>query len=156
MAPEIKLITKDRLLSPERTNIAIITLTVLTLNELIILKRSSETENKTFVLIKLIGMMVLLAFIRKSTFKFLILIEMTIYPLRYLILNSSKDKDKLESLKFIVAINTLGSIPFIIFVSLRDTENIINYTKILFSSNIVSTIVLTLFLIKTPIFLFHL
>lgn len=151
-----KLISKDSFIAPEILNIVIIALAAITLNELILLKEISNLENRITTIIKLIRLIVIIAFITESPLKFLVMIELTIYPLRYLIIKSSKDKDKIESLKFMVILNTLGSIPFIIYIRLYDNNFRTDFTTRLIFSNTAFTLIVILFLVKTPIFIFHL
>lgn len=153
---ELNMLAKDSILSPEIWNVIIITLAALVLNELIIINSSEKKELNVSITIKIIGIIVLLAFSSSSSLKFLILMEATIYPLGFLILSTSKDKDKRESLKFIVVLNTLGSVPFMLYLAIRELNKNYLFSSFFFNHNSIFLIIVLLFLVKTPILIFHL
>lgn len=57
-----------------------------------------------------------LTFLVRDCLSFLILLEITVFPMAFIIFSFSKDLDKLSSILFIMFINLLGSIPFMIFI----------------------------------------
>lgn len=134
-------------------NIVLIAIIVMTLNHLMTMKESTEMERKALFIAVIVGLTVSISFVSDSPFYYLVLMEITVIPLGHLIIISSKDKDKLESIKFIVMINTLGSVPFIVYVILRE-ELSRNYLEISIRRKR-RIALLTLFLVKTPVFLTH-
>lgn len=154
--PEVKVISKNILIRPEIKNIIIITLIALILRETIGFKESSHSEKKRKFLVKLIGILVIMSFLVYRPLKFLIMIEMSIYPLAWLILTTSKDKDKRESLKFIILLNTIGSVPFIAYATLDQNLIRIEYNLLDLKRISVLRLVIILFAFKTPIFMLHL
>lgn len=152
---EEKLFRKEVLVNPEIKIIILISLLVFLLNKVMFIKRSSYSEEKIDLLISFIGSIVILCFILRSPLKFLLIIEICIYPLSWLILKRSKDKDKIESLKFMVILNAVGSFPFIVFISLYDLSSISGYHYFQFHSLLVFFIMMILFFSKTPVYFFH-
>lgn len=59
---------------------------------------------------------VTITFLVSDCLRFLIFLEITIFPMALLIFFFSKDLDKVSSIMFIMFINILGSLPFIAFV----------------------------------------
>lgn len=70
------------------------------------------------ILFFLVFLAINISFLSLDALIFLIIIELCVLPIIILILNFSKDKDKMESITFMFIINIAGSIPFIIFVSI--------------------------------------
>lgn len=75
----------------------------------------SSTRKLFFFLFFLIVFLRVLCFLSHRLFKFIVLFEATMFPMIYLIISYSKDLDKISSCFFILCINLLGSVPFIIF-----------------------------------------
>lgn len=105
----------------------------------------------------LISFFLIFTFLSCDPFRFLIGFEGCAFPMLYVFLLLSKDIDKVESLLFIVTINLLGSIPFMIFLGCYlSRENFYFRCKpdSFFDLNLFLRI-LILMLIKFPLFLFH-
>lgn len=116
-------------------------------------RKDSEKLQKTTMAI--IGLIVIVILFMESPFYFLLLIEATVLPIAYLVMISSKGKDKIDSVKFMVIINTAGSVPFIMISGylLKEGESLDLVRQIRTDKGIIIFIIL--FLIKTPIFLTH-
>lgn len=116
-------------------------------------RKDSEKLQKTTMAI--IGLIVIVILFMESPFYFLLLIEATVLPIAYLVMISSKGKDKIDSVKFMVIINTAGSVPFMMISGylLKEGESLDLMRQIRTDKGIIIFIIL--FLIKTPIFLTH-
>ena len=60
---------------------------------------------------------IMVSFISKNVFSFLIMFETIVFPIYIFILNFSKDQDKIRSVLFMVFFNLAGSLPFMFFCS---------------------------------------
>lgn len=151
----IKIISEASRTRRELISILVITTIALTINHLITGKSTQKREEILNVVTLAVGIIAILSFISDSRIIYLVIIEISIMPLAYLIITRSKDRDKIESIKFIVMINTAGSIPFIVFS--RWGERILKQEVTPFSMKIKAgiLILMLLFLIKTPIFMIH-
>lgn len=99
-------------------------------------------------------------FYMESQFFYLLLLELTVYPITSLILTFSKDKDKITSILFIFSINIVGSIIFMIY-RVKTEILILNF----YSINLLRTITIFNFLLyisfiilfssKLPLIFFH-
>ena len=65
----------------------------------------------------LVCFLILFCFLVSNSFLFLVSLEITVYPIVFLILSSSKDEEKIVSVFFIFFINIFGSLPFMYFSS---------------------------------------
>lgn len=90
-------------------------------------------------------------------FYFLVALESTVFLIWFLVLNFSKDFDKLDSVLFLVLVNLRGSLPFIIF-TLSSDETRLYFSRVFFfnSDLIILFFMVLLFVCKIPIFFFHL
>lgn len=150
-----KIIREVNTLYPEITNVIVISIIVMSIRGLMKMKRINKKEEESIIVVVIVRIIVSTSFIADSPILFLILIEITVIPLRFIIINSSKDKDKVESVKFIVILNTVGSIPFMSVCFWQDFILRREYParRVEVRAAIILTIVL--FLVKTPIFLTH-
>lgn len=139
----------------ETNNVVIITILSLTLSETMLFKDFSKEEKASMFTIRLVGILVSLAFYSKSPLKFLICIEAAIYPLAWNIIQFSKDEDKVQSLKIIVLINTAITLPFMVFFCLREPSSLWFYNLQEIKSSTIRTLTVMILAIKTPIFLVH-
>lgn len=150
-----KVLSEDITLEPLITNVLVIASLSMVMNFIIVNQRISKRQKSILTIVVIIGICVIAMIVSDRALKYLIIIELTVIPIRFLIINTAKEKDKVESIKFIVIINTAGSVPFMIFVSItwRTTYTII---KINYSLRSLTTfLIIFLFLVKTPLFLTH-
>lgn len=128
------------------------------------IKEINTTEKEKITNLWLEQLLIILIIIifsitRKLTY--FILIESTLYPIRMLILKYSKEKDKISALKFMIYLNSLGSIPFIGWLSQRKKWNkqdkmiIEEITIIKENRTIIIGIRLMVIIIKIPIVMAH-
>lgn len=100
-------------------------------------------------------------FVSDNIFSFLIFFELSLIPIVFLILNFGKDFDKLESSYFMLIMNLIGSLPFVLgvwFISNSfSTFSLVYMTfNIFYLDNFFIFIFINLiFLFKLPLFFFH-
>lgn len=109
----------------------------------------------------IVSIFVRINFFCNSHFFFLLSLEMCVYPIVALILNFSKDFDKLSSVLFIFRLNILGSLPFMIFsfksYSIFHSEylNILRQTFFLLKDNFLLLCFVLILISKLPLIFFH-
>nr|AQQ72866.1 NADH dehydrogenase subunit 4 [Leipothrix sp. 1 XFX-2017] len=114
------------------------------------------TKGSAYFCLYLIGVCLVVCFMCTTPVFFLIFFEITVFPMTYLIINLSKDYDKIESAFTMLFLNLVGSIPFMYFISIMSQNN---YNYFFFYHKILSNIIFASFFIlltfKFPIFLSH-
>lgn len=98
----------------------------------------------------------LLVFCVKRSFFFLTAVECTVFLMWFIVINFSKDKDKIQASTFLVLINIRGSFPFIAFFFVRELNYHFSRMFWFFDDLILCFIIILMFLCKIPIFFFHL
>lgn len=152
---ERSIITKELIIRPDTLNILIITALSFYLIKLINFKRIDKNEKSNELILTLNILIVGVAIICNCPYKFLIFIEIRIFPLVFYISKTAKNEDKKEALMFIIFINILGSIPFIIYSYLKRNEIKTFYTETKANSLTITLFSIILFAAKTPVFFFH-
>lgn len=91
---------------------------------------------------------------------FLLFIELTVLPMFFLMLNYSKDRDKISSRILMIFFNVFSSIPFIYFTTFFSVDYFccfrqLDFNFIQFNRNFLLFCCSLILLIKLPLFLFH-
>lgn len=141
--------------SHETIPIIIIAIWSISLNEIMKIKNKKNIDRWIKVTLNVISLIIIAIFICKNSFLFLIIIELTLIPIIIVIFYSSKDKDKWESLIFMLVLNIGGSVPFIFYSSksLNSSENLYSYQ--FYSRRTAIICIIIVIIIKTPLLLLH-
>lgn len=113
--------------------------------------------SESLFLFLFISVSVFFTFISSDPFFFLIIFEISVFPITYALMVLSKGLDKIESSFFILFLNLLGSIPFIVFIGSYFQRNNFNFSIVLhfYLDFFIMFGFSFLLLMKFPIFLGH-
>lgn len=154
------MITELIVLEEENKNIVIIALIIGIITGFTKFKELTSKEKKDQRIIRIIIIIALATFITTRRIIFVTLIEITMIPLVYLVMNYAKGKDKIKSIKYFIVINSFGSIPFIIYslkkISLINDREIEDFFYSYNERNLTAIAFLILLMVKTPIITLHL
>lgn len=135
-----------------------ITIRIIFLFIKIFFTRKKEKKIREIIL-KFIILTSLLTFAAIDTMTFLIRIELSLIPLSYFVINFAKDRDKIEATKYFLIINTIGRIPFILFISSTIKINWQRITTEITIQELTRPLIIIAYLlilrVKTPLFLVH-
>lgn len=127
----------------------------ITLFRMIGFREINKVESLTTKFIYGSRFLVAITFNSTSLTEFLIAIEIASFPIFWIIIKMSKDKDKISSLKFIIFINIAGSTPFIIFLALTCKSSEIIEKLLIIEKHTYTICIIILLLVKTPLFITH-
>lgn len=161
LSPKSKTILIEYLIIEEETkNIIIITLIIGIVTRFTHFKELTWKEKKEQTIMRIIILIALATFITTNTLIFVTIIEITIIPLVYLVINYAKGREKINSIKYFIFINSFGSIPFIIYslkkISIFRDMEADNLRFVQNEREWISAAFLILLLVKTPLITLHL